>query len=174
MNCRRFQKYYSTVKRGYYDVILDSRIPIVSHSSNFTKKTNSFAVSKNINERNSLPTEQTDSMLLKESTKPLNKELVAHITNLSQLELFEKDVKAPPAPGSEECCMSGCAICVWDIYSDEFNLYKEKKELIKLKREELGVKVEEVVEEMVQMDESMKVFLEMERQMKKKNESSVI
>lgn len=31
----------------------------------------------------------------------------------------------PKPPDSDECCMSGCAICVYDLYDDSLNSYKE-------------------------------------------------
>ena len=51
----------------------------------------------------------------------------------------------PQEPGSEDCCMSGCAICVWDIYNDELQDYNSKHE----------VKIE--------VDPMMQVFRDFER-----------
>ncbi|KAF8879710.1 hypothetical protein BD779DRAFT_1446767 [Infundibulicybe gibba] len=33
--------------------------------------------------------------------------------------------KEPRAPDSDECCMSGCAICVYDLYNDALDTYTE-------------------------------------------------
>lgn len=33
--------------------------------------------------------------------------------------------KRPPPPGPEDCCMSGCAHCVYDIYAEDFVSYKQ-------------------------------------------------
>ncbi|KIY71955.1 hypothetical protein CYLTODRAFT_344983 [Cylindrobasidium torrendii FP15055 ss-10] len=32
----------------------------------------------------------------------------------------------PAEPASDECCMSGCAICVYDLYEESLDAYKEK------------------------------------------------
>ncbi|KAJ3776197.1 oxidoreductase-like protein [Lentinula raphanica] len=31
----------------------------------------------------------------------------------------------PKEPQSDECCMSGCAVCVYDLYEDSLNAYRE-------------------------------------------------
>ncbi|KAH7921831.1 hypothetical protein BV22DRAFT_994447, partial [Leucogyrophana mollusca] len=31
----------------------------------------------------------------------------------------------PKPPADDECCMSGCAICVYDLYEDSLTAYKE-------------------------------------------------
>jgi len=31
----------------------------------------------------------------------------------------------PKSPGADECCMSGCAICVYDLYQDSLTTYNE-------------------------------------------------
>lgn len=33
---------------------------------------------------------------------------------------------APTPPGPNECCESGCPICVLDLYADELRDYREK------------------------------------------------
>ena len=40
----------------------------------------------------------------------------------------------PESPNSEECCMSGCRVCVYDLY--EQNVEKYEKELVKWKARE--------------------------------------
>jgi Oxidoreductase-like protein, N-terminal len=39
------------------------------------------------------------------------------------------NVLAPPTcpaePGPEDCCQSGCAVCVWDIYREQLQLYTD-------------------------------------------------
>ena len=32
----------------------------------------------------------------------------------------------PEAPGPNECCGSGCPLCVLDLYTDELLLYRQK------------------------------------------------
>ena len=32
----------------------------------------------------------------------------------------------PEAPGPNECCESGCPICVMDIYADELAAYRQR------------------------------------------------
>ncbi|KAF9034451.1 hypothetical protein BDZ89DRAFT_1062527 [Hymenopellis radicata] len=32
----------------------------------------------------------------------------------------------PRPPESDECCMSGCAICVYDVYEESLDVYQEK------------------------------------------------
>ena len=32
----------------------------------------------------------------------------------------------PEAPGPNECCESGCPLCVLDLYSDELRSYRER------------------------------------------------
>ncbi|KAJ3286386.1 hypothetical protein HDU79_006544 [Rhizoclosmatium sp. JEL0117] len=34
-----------------------------------------------------------------------------------------KPLEIPTPPGSEDCCMSGCAHCVWDMYNEEVEQY---------------------------------------------------
>jgi hypothetical protein len=32
----------------------------------------------------------------------------------------------PPAPEPDDCCHSGCAICVFDLYNDALERYEEQ------------------------------------------------
>ncbi|KAJ3345260.1 Tropomodulin-2 [Kappamyces sp. JEL0680] len=79
----------------------------------------------------------------------------------------------PMAPSAEACCMSGCAVCVWDVYSDEFDKYKaEKSKLTRAKALLLGLDsvqdaaAESDSEVMEEMDPSIKAFREMELALK--------
>ncbi|KAF9450033.1 hypothetical protein P691DRAFT_798642 [Macrolepiota fuliginosa MF-IS2] len=37
----------------------------------------------------------------------------------------------PSPPGSDECCMSGCAVCVYDLYEESLEVYKESMEALR-------------------------------------------
>jgi len=37
----------------------------------------------------------------------------------------------PRAPQSDECCMSGCAICVYDLYTDALEDYKRSVDTLR-------------------------------------------
>ncbi|KAJ3191709.1 hypothetical protein HK101_007481 [Irineochytrium annulatum] len=66
----------------------------------------------------------------------------------------------PPAPGPEDCCMGGCAHCVWDIYEDEFNEWKKRRR--KAKGEVKAV--EDYPDAMMAaIDPSIKALRDMER-----------
>ena len=34
------------------------------------------------------------------------------------------DPAPPPPPGDNDCCQSGCTICVFDLYQDELDAYR--------------------------------------------------
>lgn len=83
---------------------------------------------------------------------------------------------SPSSPGPEECCQSGCAVCVWDIYNDDYNTYTatfdyllQSKTAIKKK---LGMVIKEDDNdkplEKAELDPSIIAFMEMEAAMKKK------
>ncbi|GAN10968.1 conserved hypothetical protein [Mucor ambiguus] len=85
------------------------------------------------------------------------------------IELPEK----PDPP--ENCCMSGCAHCVWDMYQEDMEAYAARKKEINnqflhagepLPRElDPSNAVDDAVEE---MDPTMKAFLEMEKKLNSK------
>ncbi|CDS11151.1 hypothetical protein LRAMOSA03414 [Lichtheimia ramosa] len=85
------------------------------------------------------------------------------------IELPEK----PPPP--DTCCMSGCAVCVWDLYEEDMQEYQAKKQEIRDMFEEAGEPLpaslkrsnKSVIEEMEdEMDPTMKAFRAMERKLK--------
>ncbi|CAO1632189.1 unnamed protein product [Sympodiomycopsis kandeliae] len=104
----------------------------------------------------------------------------------------------PSPPGSEDCCMSGCARCVYDLYKEDLEDYQEVLTVVRNKLlNELGVKEEEwdadllgkypssnskdtgsttrsadeeVDAVIAGLDPTMKAFLEMERKLKKKQQ----
>ncbi|PFH47977.1 hypothetical protein AMATHDRAFT_150850 [Amanita thiersii Skay4041] len=47
--------------------------------------------------------------------------------------------REPQPPGSDDCCMSGCAVCVYDLYEEAREKYNDAINGIKKKLEEMGV-----------------------------------
>ncbi|TFK31747.1 oxidoreductase-like protein [Crucibulum laeve] len=45
----------------------------------------------------------------------------------------------PKEPEADECCMSGCAICVYDLYEDSMTAYKESIEALRASLSPLNV-----------------------------------
>ncbi|KAJ3116189.1 hypothetical protein HDU96_010215 [Phlyctochytrium bullatum] len=61
----------------------------------------------------------------------------------------------PRAPEAEDCCMGGCAHCVWDLYEEEVERYNEKMKELGLP----GITSD-------RMDPSLKALRDMEKAMK--------
>ncbi|PWN52381.1 ABC1-domain-containing protein [Violaceomyces palustris] len=110
----------------------------------------------------------------------------------------------PPPPGPEECCMSGCAHCAYDIYAEDLESYHEalssvRRRLLEVeprlseeewKEELLGkrpsggdedggtdskLRADREVDEVIgNLDPTMKAFLEMERRMKKQQQQQQV
>ncbi|KAF9362120.1 hypothetical protein BGX26_000008 [Mortierella sp. AD094] len=92
---------------------------------------------------------------------------------------FSIPVKPTP-PGSEDCCMSGCAHCIYDIYEEDRQEYKLKLAKVLKEIEKAGFppppniatgsaagdKGDNSVDSDDDMDPSMKAFLELERKLK--------
>ncbi|KAG0091407.1 hypothetical protein BGZ92_000740 [Podila epicladia] len=90
---------------------------------------------------------------------------------------FKIPVKPTP-PGAEDCCMSGCAHCVYDIYEEDRHEYKEAlaKILDNIKKAGLPPPPPDIVpasgaqggdaKDDDDMDPGMKAFLELERKLK--------
>ena len=106
-----------------------------------------------------------------EPTQPINNlvkpKLYVYLKG-APIELPEK----PESP--ENCCMSGCAHCVWDMYQEDIEDYAMRRKDIKKKFLDAGESLPreldssttvDVVEE---MDPTMKVFLEMEKKLNSK------
>ncbi|KAK3811188.1 MAG: oxidoreductase-like protein [Benniella sp.] len=88
----------------------------------------------------------------------------------------------PTPPGAEDCCMSGCAHCIYDIYEEDRQEYKQKLAKVLEEIEKAGLPPPPNVstgsdgsnsadgnksnEDDSDMDPSMKAFLELERKLK--------
>ncbi|KAF9458398.1 oxidoreductase-like protein [Collybia nuda] len=55
-------------------------------------------------------------------------EVAACSSSPKQVEMFRgfRIPTKPRMPADDECCMSGCAVCVYDLYEDSLDEYKEK------------------------------------------------
>ncbi|EPB87223.1 hypothetical protein HMPREF1544_05945 [Mucor circinelloides 1006PhL] len=97
------------------------------------------------------------------------------ITNVKKPKVFVHlkgtPIELPEKPEPpENCCMSGCAHCVWDMYQEDMDEYAARKKEIKKQfvdageplPKELDSSSKDVVEE---MDPTMKAFLEMEKKL---------
>ncbi|KAJ2161925.1 hypothetical protein GGF46_001116 [Coemansia sp. RSA 552] len=77
----------------------------------------------------------------------------------------------PEPPGKEDCCMSGCEYCVWDLYDEDMREYQKHAVALREALEEQG---EPVPAELRPanlrdaVDPSMRAFLDMEREMKQR------
>jgi len=96
----------------------------------------------------------------------------------------------PLPPASDECCMGGCAVCVYDLYGDALEAYHADLLLARQKLQaaavpedlwpddvleagsdgkSAGKKAKDAVDdEISRLDVSLKAFLAMERALKKK------
>ncbi|KAF9566652.1 hypothetical protein EC968_003600 [Mortierella alpina] len=86
----------------------------------------------------------------------------------------------PTPPGSEDCCMSGCAHCIYDIYEEDRQEYKRKLAIVLQDIEKAGLPPppniatkssttadgSPATEDDDGMDPGMKAFLELERKLK--------
>ncbi|KAG8981390.1 hypothetical protein FRB90_007289 [Tulasnella sp. 427] len=92
----------------------------------------------------------------------------------------------PSPPGPEDCCMSGCAVCVHDLYVEALRDYKASlrsirdnletkavhqslwpKEIIELSS---NAEAQEEDVEDADLDPATRAFMQMERELKKKHE----
>ncbi|KAF9290170.1 hypothetical protein BGZ68_007754 [Mortierella alpina] len=86
----------------------------------------------------------------------------------------------PTPPGSEDCCMSGCAHCIYDIYEEDRQEYKRKLAIVLKDIEKAGLPPPPNIvtkssttadgspakDDDDDMDPGMKAFLELERKLK--------
>ncbi|KAF9500645.1 hypothetical protein BDN71DRAFT_1381678 [Pleurotus eryngii] len=52
---------------------------------------------------------------------------------------FVPEKPRPPAADGKHCCMSGCAVCVYDLYEDSLSAYKESLIALRSSLEERGI-----------------------------------
>ncbi|KAJ1777467.1 hypothetical protein LPJ77_002830 [Coemansia sp. RSA 2523] len=77
----------------------------------------------------------------------------------------------PEPPGRDDCCMSGCEYCVWDLYDEDMHEYQKHATAIREALEAKGMPVPQHLRpESLRdsVDPSMRAFLDMERQMEQR------
>jgi len=89
------------------------------------------------------------------------------------VKITSPNIVAPPKPpGPEDCCMSGCATCVYDIYAQESEEYleslKQRNHLNEhdqgaSKAEQTDMKLTEEIDDQVVLNNSLKVFAQFEK-----------
>ncbi|KEP50518.1 oxidoreductase-like protein, amino-terminal protein [Rhizoctonia solani 123E] len=105
-------------------------------------------------------------------------------------EIYFRGIKIPQRPNppeSDECCMSGCAVCVYDLYLSSLDDYKKDARAVRTRLREKAVPVNEWPDDLqeqdkkrpanstteeglddLDMDPSMKAFLILEKKLGKK------
>ncbi|KAG2358134.1 hypothetical protein BDR07DRAFT_1612083, partial [Suillus spraguei] len=86
--------------------------------------------------------------------------------------------KEPIPPSDEECCMSGCAICVYDLYEESLEAYKESIVALRSSLSALSIPDSEWPDRVrtnppaaeKRQELVLNAFEEMERQLKEKRE----
>ncbi|KAN0136848.1 Oxidoreductase-like protein, N-terminal domain containing protein [Lactarius tabidus] len=84
----------------------------------------------------------------------------------------------PKAPEPDECCMSGCAVCVYDLYQESLDTYKTAVASVRASLTSMGVRVEQWPEN-IRLDLERKTspqiilsaFEEMEQKLKAQREA---
>ncbi|KAJ2573072.1 hypothetical protein IW140_000471 [Coemansia sp. RSA 1813] len=82
--------------------------------------------------------------------------------------ILKKMPPKPEPPSNEDCCMSGCEFCVWDLYDEDMREYQKHATKAREAFEAQGKVVpEQLRPENLRdsMDPSMRAFLDMEREM---------
>ncbi|CAE6477591.1 unnamed protein product [Rhizoctonia solani] len=113
------------------------------------------------------------------------------VTPSAPKDIYLRGIKIPQKPKppeSDECCMSGCAVCVYDLYLSSLDDYKEEARAIRAKLREKSVPVDEWPNDLqdqekkrssadstneeglgdLDMDPSMKAFLVLEKKLGRK------
>ncbi|KAI9299087.1 hypothetical protein K502DRAFT_322508 [Neoconidiobolus thromboides FSU 785] len=84
---------------------------------------------------------------------------------------FEPLIKLPSKPEPpppELCCMSGCAICVLDVYQQDLDAYNELKKKYINQLKERGMSIPEDLKVEEKGDPGMDAFMMMEKRLKEK------
>ncbi|KAG2173812.1 hypothetical protein INT43_005232 [Umbelopsis isabellina] len=93
---------------------------------------------------------------------------------VSFVEVNGERIAIPERPKTpDNCCMSGCVHCVWDIYQEDMEYYREKKKALRKKMiaaneiipPELQPKFNAGGDATDDLDPGMKAFLEMEKKL---------
>ncbi|KAJ1720068.1 hypothetical protein LPJ53_005253 [Coemansia erecta] len=74
----------------------------------------------------------------------------------------------PEPPDNDDCCLSGCEFCVWDLYDEDMREYRKQAEAIRHAFESQGKEVPEQLRPESLHDAvnpTMRAFLDMEREM---------
>lgn len=74
----------------------------------------------------------------------------------------------PEPPSNDDCCLSGCEFCVWDLYDEDMKEYQKSASQVQEAFEAHGKPVPDSVKpETIRdaVDPTMRAFLDMEREM---------
>ncbi|KAJ2863761.1 hypothetical protein GGH94_003368 [Coemansia aciculifera] len=74
----------------------------------------------------------------------------------------------PEPPSNDDCCLSGCEFCVWDLYDEDMREYQKQAAVIRDAFETLNKPVPACIRpESLRdaVDPTMRAFLDMEREM---------
>ncbi|KAJ2747409.1 hypothetical protein GGI20_000547 [Coemansia sp. BCRC 34301] len=74
----------------------------------------------------------------------------------------------PEPPSNDDCCLSGCEFCVWDLYDDDIREYQKQASVIRSAFEAQGKSVPSCLRpENLRdaVDPTMRAFLDLEREM---------
>ncbi|KAI8340928.1 oxidoreductase-like protein [Chlamydoabsidia padenii] len=171
-----FPRFYQTTSRydGYWTLLLQSPSPptlnktIPIHDACLDTTNNDHdAITSDATPIGDAPAETTTT---DQTTPP--------VTSFVWLRNEKIPVPTKPPP-PENCCMSGCAYCVYDIYQEDMETYKQQMIDLRQRFDNAGVDIPDALmtkkmksstsdpqpDDDDDMDPTMKAFLEMEKKL---------
>ncbi|ORZ32106.1 hypothetical protein BCR44DRAFT_1441091 [Catenaria anguillulae PL171] len=163
---------YSNVDRlaGFYTVILDSQVPRsaphIVHAPNKHSGASASPVSADPGRRSiAVPTASLASTAVKSPTKLLAAEPSKSKEDTRNSHLaFAEPVPTQPDP-PDNCCMSGCIHCVWNLYVDDYHQLNEWMAVDEKLMVDPPSADAEKREALAAMDPTVRMFWEMENKL---------